>query len=278
MFQRKLKALDFPSESIDIKDEDKFRQLIIWLEDEKIRHRAIEDRAALHNIESPDWPTEFQQIVPYQEMELRMFIFQIVFCFTAQYLQDLSCPLKEPDRAALTDWLLGQAVRLEYGDNVQRYKDAAVQLAAKSSAPQVVQANPLDNLDLCNKESGVAVQSSEFKAGVAQLAKLLNIQNHPDHLVTLKAVCTFVRKRLSPEALAAAAKEDNKNVKPYPLKENQLGFDTGDYVLNEAAKILRLLYVHDLRSLQTRINEAIVATQAITANPKTDTRLGKVGK
>ncbi|UYV74493.1 C14orf166 [Cordylochernes scorpioides] len=42
-------------------DEDKFRQLIIWLEDEKIRHRAIENRAGLHNIESPDWPTEFQQ-------------------------------------------------------------------------------------------------------------------------------------------------------------------------------------------------------------------------
>lgn len=49
-------------------------------------------------------------------------------------------------------------------------------------------------------------------------------------------------------------------------------------MLNHAAKVLRLLYVQDLRDLQTRINEAIVAVQAITANPKTDTRLGKVGR
>lgn len=32
------------------------------------------------------------------------------------------------------------------------------------------------------------------------------------------------------------------------------------------------------RNLQTRINEAIVRVQAVTANPKTDTRLGKVGR
>lgn len=59
--------------------------------------------------------------------------------------------------------------------------------------------------------------------------------------------------------------------------EMDLGFDLGDYVLNRAAKILRLLYIHDLRNLQTKINEAIVAVQSITANPKTDTKLGKVG-
>lgn len=51
-----------------------------------------------------------------------------------------------------------------------------------------------------------------------------------------------------------------------------------DYVMNEAGKILRLLHIRELRELQTRINEAIVAAQAITANPKTDERLGKVGK
>ena len=48
--------------------------------------------------------------------------------------------------------------------------------------------------------------------------------------------------------------------------------------MNEAAKILRLLHIQDLRRLQTMINECIVAIQSITANPKTDTRLGKVGR
>lgn len=64
---------------------------------------------------------------------------------------------------------------------------------------------------------------------------------------------------------------------PFPFQEADLGFDTGDYVLNQAAKILRLLHIHDMRDLQTRINECIVAVQAVTANPKTDTKIGKVG-
>jgi hypothetical protein len=50
-----------------------------------------------------------------------------------------------------------------------------------------------------------------------------------------------------------------------------------DPVLNEAAKILRLLYIKELRNLQTKINETIVELQLVTANPKTDSSLGKVG-
>lgn len=42
--------------------------------------------------------------------------------------------------------------------------------------------------------------------------------------------------------------------------------------------MLRILYIQDLRDLQTRANELIVAVQNVTANPKTDTKLGKVGK
>lgn len=54
-------------------------------------------------------------------------------------------------------------------------------------------------------------------------------------------------------------------------------FVIADSAVNEAAKIIRLLHVTELRELQTRINEAIVAVQAITANPKTDQSLGRVG-
>ena len=51
-----------------------------------------------------------------------------------------------------------------------------------------------------------------------------------------------------------------------------------DYISTEAAKILRLLHIRELRELQTFSNQAIVAVQTLTANPKTDTKLGKVGK
>lgn len=65
--------------------------------------------------------------------------------------------------------------------------------------------------------------------------------------------------------------------KAYPVMEADLGFDTGDYVMNQALKVMRLLYIHDLRDLQTHINECIVSVQNLTSNPKTDTKLGKVG-
>ena len=53
--------------------------------------------------------------------------------------------------------------------------------------------------------------------------------------------------------------------------------DLKDPKLNHALKILRYLFIHDLRDLQTKVNEAIVAVQSLTADPKTDTKLGKVG-
>lgn len=55
------------------------------------------------------------------------------------------------------------------------------------------------------------------------------------------------------------------------------GLDFNDPVLNQATKMLRLLHIQNLRQLQTQINELIVAVQSVTANPKTDTKLGKVG-
>lgn len=51
-----------------------------------------------------------------------------------------------------------------------------------------------------------------------------------------------------------------------------------DPSVNDAAKIIRLLQIHNLRKLQTRINQAIVAVQKLSANPKTDQSLGKVGR
>jgi len=63
-----------------------------------------------------------------------------------------------------------------------------------------------------------------------------------------------------------------------PLDQVELGFQTSDFATGEAAKILRLLHIKELRELQSFANEAIVAVQALTANPKTDTKLGKIGQ
>nr|CAD7393752.1 unnamed protein product [Timema cristinae] len=197
----------------DEENENQFRNLVIWLEDQKIRHYKIEDRQSLRDIKSADWPKAFKR-----------------------YRNDLACPVQGDKDSEHLEWLLSFAVRLEYSDN----------------------------------------GNADFKKGVNALARLLNVTAHPDHLITLKAVSKVVQRRISAEALE---NPDSVIVKgqPFPFQEADLGFDTGDYVLNQAAKILRLLYIHDLRDLQTKINECIVAVQSVTANPKTDTKLGKVG-
>lgn len=244
MFRRKLSALDYHNPAgFNCRDETEFRNFIVWLEDQKIRHYKIEDRGNLRNIHSDDWPKSFEK-----------------------YMKDVNCPFKIQERQETVDWLLGLAVRLEYGDNADKYKDSTPD-GAKNTDNTAKIAEPLINLD---------VNNPDFKAGVMALANLLQIQRHDDYLVMLKAIRILVQERLTQDAIAKASQ--SKEGLPVALEKHILGFDTGDAVLNEAAQILRLLHIEELRELQTKINEAIVAVQAIIADPKTDHRLGKVGR
>lgn len=236
--------MDYPDpDRFNVNDTSEYKNLVLWLEDQKIRHYKIEDRKALRDINSSDWPKTFKQ-----------------------YRDDLACPVLSEKPGEQLEWLLAFAVRLEYSDSVEKYKNCVKK--NELNTPKVVSANPLDNLDF---------EGEDFKRGVNTLAQLLHVTQHPDHLITLKAVSKVVCQRLSSEAIENPSNFIVKG-KPFPFQEADLGFDTGDYVLNQAAKILRLLYIHNLRDLQTRINECIVAVQSVTANPKTDTKLGKVGK
>merc|ERR1719234_1032493 len=125
--------------------------------------------------------------------------------------------------------------------------------------------NPLDRLEFT---------STEFGAGVDRLADKLQIVRHPDHLTRLSAL-----SRLVSERLGASSSYTRPQGEPVSVVDNdKLGLDTVDKDVSEAARILRLLHIKDLRSLQTSINETIVTIQSMTANPRTDTRLGKVGR
>ncbi len=53
--------------------------------------------------------------------------------------------------------------------------------------------------------------------------------------------------------------------------------DAADPALADAAKTLRLLHLAELKALQARVSNIIVDFQRITANPRTDASLGKVG-
>lgn len=54
-----------------VADETEFRNFIVWLEDQKIRHYKIEDRGNLRNIPSSDWPKFFEKVMN-QEVRGRM--------------------------------------------------------------------------------------------------------------------------------------------------------------------------------------------------------------
>uniref|UniRef100_A0A8D8V7W9 UPF0568 protein C14orf166 homolog n=1 Tax=Cacopsylla melanoneura TaxID=428564 RepID=A0A8D8V7W9_9HEMI len=245
---RKLKALGYASpESFNPIREKEFRNMVVWLEDQKIRIYKIEERAELRKLESPHWMNSFHQYCTDIGLPVTL----------------LTTPLEQ------IEWLLGHASRLDYADNVEKYQSQTAESVSnsQSSAPKVVSTNPLDNLQF---------DSPEFKKGVASLAEKLKIRCHPDQLVTLEACCKLIAVRLHEDALAHPEFVIPQG-KPFPFMDTDIGFNLGDPVLNKAAKILNLLYIQDLRSLQTKINEAIVAVQNVTANPKTDTKLGKVG-
>lgn len=118
------------------------------------------------------------------------------------------------------------------------------------------------------------VSSPQFEAGVRLLAAKLSIPHHPDHLEVLTAVSRVIKDNLNKEALKQPILEGN----PYPIFEGQ-GMNQKDQDVEQAARILRLLQIQSVREIQTIINETIVETQLLTSDsPKTDTRLGQVGR
>jgi RLL motif-containing protein 1 len=121
-----------------------------------------------------------------------------------------------------------------------------------------------------------AVESEDFKVGVVELANLLQVPRHPDHLMTLEGICNVIQEKLSQDALKEALKTKNPG-NPVQFENISFGLDIKSPNVSSAANVLRYLFIHDLRDLQTKINECLVCVQALTANPKTDTKLGKVG-
>jgi len=251
MFARKLQALHYENaQKFNAQDDIQFKNLILWLEDQKIRYYTIEDRASLRNLDSNQWNVAFKQ-----------------------YLEQLGCPFdsnNSDQKNLLIDWLLGHAVRLEYADQVDSMKEiSGEKIKSLSSAPQIRKANPLDNLDF---------NSEDFKSGVRELAKALQVPQHPDHLVVLRGISLVLQRQLEIEKEKRQSRVRLTNKSKVSIEDEVLGFDTGDKVLDGACKVMRLLYINDLRDLQTKINEIIARIQSVTANPKTDTSLGKVGK
>ena len=63
------------------------------------------------------------------------------------------------------------------------------------------------------------------------------------------------------------------------LSALETGFpSTGDALVERAARVLRLLFLHDLRQSQNLANELMALAQNYTSDPRTESKLGKVGR
>lgn len=271
MFLRKLQALTYPRwrEPI-LKSEKELRTLVVWLEETKIRFYEVKRRENLRKVDSPQWNTFFEE-----------------------YLKDLGCPrdfssnMNESQLMAVVEWLLGQAVSAEYNDQAAKYnkvdKSEYVKQEnnPKQSPAEVQQVAPV-KLPTA-QQSVLDCSGADFLEAVNHIAKLLKLPEAADQSQAA-ALLKEVKQRMERSVSRIAEKKDSKS-KRKDVEEQKvavenfaLGFKTGDPAVDKAATILRLLHLHDLRELQTLINEVIVAVQEHTADPKTDSRLGQVGR
>lgn len=284
MLRRKLQALEYHSAStFDPEAPADRRALAVWLEDQKIRHLKIEEREALREA-GPE--AKWREV------------------FTG-YLAKLDCPYDlASQQMATLDWLLGVALRYDYTDMAENQPDLRQGLATPTAAPGV--ATPTTTPTSAQQPSSSSTSGKSpldidptdatFRSGVEALAKIVQVTPHPDPSVLLEAVRLVIQEKLSPQALEAAAEEEEKRAeeeeaeegkgrgrgrgvaKRYDITPRECGFEMDDPGLAEAAKVLRLLHLRELRQLQTHVNEMIVAVQALTADPKTDQTLGQVGR
>lgn len=134
-------------------DEQEFASIILWLEDQKIRHYKIEDREDLRGIDNPNkWNQAYEK-----------------------YKVDIGVP-KLANRTEELAWILSYAVRLEYmdrADTLKQINSATVIESRKPAEPVLASSNPFDSMDM---------SSADFEQGVRKLGELLNIAYHPDHL------------------------------------------------------------------------------------------------
>ena len=99
MLRNKLLCLEYPNpDGLNVNDEKQFRNFVLWLEDQKIRHYKIEDRATLRKVNSPEWPKVFNK-----------------------YKNDLSCPKELKTNLDQLNWIAAYAIKLEYLDNGESF-------------------------------------------------------------------------------------------------------------------------------------------------------------
>lgn len=276
--QMKLDAMAYPypfdPERMDFPH---FHKFIVWLEDTQIRFNSEEQRGPLKTFVEEDPQEWWRHFADY--------------CKRLGYKKSVKYPSLDEEQIIidgnlkmLLDWLVGKAMRYFYVDDngVEKY-NAGHQEFLATQQPLYKQLEGFEKAQESNKANAVLtptfkIESMEnLRPAVAQLFSTLRLEPSGDIAADLALVSRIIKQLIIVKGDAKGAKEALDKDPNELLAQFPLGFEVPDPKLEAACKILRLLYTADLRDLQDRIDEVIVKLQNITGDPKTDTRLGKVG-
>ena len=100
-----------------------------------------------------------------------------------------------------------------------------------------------------------------------------NQENDADYLQRISTVIRLCLTSGSIETLKSKTVPGNLTINDFPV-----GFDTKDQILNQVSVVIKMLYLLDFRELQNDLNTLIVLGQEYTANPRTNSAMGKVGR
>eukprot|EP01059_Diplonema_ambulator_P032458 TRINITY_DN6369_c0_g1_i1.p1 TRINITY_DN6369_c0_g1~~TRINITY_DN6369_c0_g1_i1.p1 ORF type:complete len:265 (+),score=68.96 TRINITY_DN6369_c0_g1_i1:394-1188(+) len=258
---RKLEALEYPygwdDENVTVGN---IREMVVWLEDTKIRWLPVADRAKL----KVDDEKAFMDGL-------------LGYCQEVGYGKGLEFAVgmdvgKEKGVRQCLDWIVGKAVRFAFGDSHEGFNEGHEKYRSMGmSNVTKIQSDETDLDDTVHK-----YDTTDEEGMLAITSRILSLLSLPPDSDLESALFTISRAI--------------HDIKFYPAHKRPIAPPTVEELLShippehskdpsveKALKILRTLFVSDLRELQNRISEIVCELQGVTHNIKTDVSAGVVG-
>ena len=263
-----------------------FRELVVWLEDTKIRATPMDARGPLRAIDSGEWPSAF-----------------------AALARETSCPVdaaNPTETARAFDHLLSSAVALDYRDDADALGAVVktLKLGAATSGPPDAKRQRVAPVAAASRDGAPRPQMANLsdpalRSKLVELARALDVDaeavmregggDRGGGVEALTRACArAVERFVAPfwDAVERAEKEKQTEKASWnlsALRDFPPGMDLGgpsgsDETVRAAVAVLRVLHVNDMRELQTAVDALLVGMQEYTGDPKTDSDIGKVGR
>lgn len=256
--RRLLECVDCPyAKTVNFSSRGDVILLTTWLEDRKIRELEIDQREQLRK-DHAGWDAAF-----------------------SQYLERLGCPFTwspSSSSAAYTDclsWLISHSISTVYEDLSEECVDLEGGRDDEDMDMATTTATATTPASASSTGEG-ARGDQQLRDDIDRLGLMVTLTRNTDEndAEFLQRISRHLRLFLTEGSRTALTASSATT----PLQDFPLGFDTLDAVVNQIALVLRMLYISDFRELQNDLNALIVLGQEYTANPKTNSAIGKVGR